>query len=96
MMKNHAEDNYEEAERLANRLIAIADTPFLIRAKAHMVIGCGDSENFLFHAEEGVRIVELGIQTIATPEPGSDKDKAARSLLKQAQMVLAVSRIDTL
>ncbi|KAH0287191.1 hypothetical protein M436DRAFT_85935 [Aureobasidium namibiae CBS 147.97] len=51
-----------DAEAIAINLISYADLPLLHRTHAHMVLGCGNQDNFLWHAEEAVRIVKQDIE----------------------------------
>lgn len=65
MNKLHEEGNAKsaaEAEAIAINLISNADLPLLYRAEAHMILGCGNHDNFLWHAQEAVRIVKKGIE----------------------------------
>jgi hypothetical protein len=56
------EKSAKEAEAIAINLIAHADLPLLYRTHAHMVLGCGNRDDFLWHAQEAVRIVKKGIE----------------------------------
>lgn len=70
-----------EAEALAFDLIADADLPLLYRTHAHMVLGCGNHESFLWHAQEAVRLVNRGIEWYG-------ESPVSSALLSDAQDVL--------
>ena len=64
MLELHGEETAEsraDAERIARALLEKADLPLLFRIHSHMVLGCSYKEDsdFLFHAQEAQRAVEL-------------------------------------
>jgi hypothetical protein len=44
------EKSAAEAEAIAIDLVGHADLPLLYRTHAHMVLGCGNRDDFLWHA----------------------------------------------
>lgn len=89
MNKLHKEGNEEsasKAEGIALELITHAELPLLFRAHAHMVLGSGNG-NYLFHAQEAVRVVKKGIDLFG-PDQGTSK------LLKDAEEVLRYAKHD--
>lgn len=83
MAKAHFDDKSEEAEKTARILLENPDLPLLIRARACMVIGCGDAPDFLEMAKEGVRIAELGLNLC-----GGEAGKREKSLVVSCKHVL--------
>jgi hypothetical protein len=81
------EKSAAEAEAIAIELIAHADLPLLYRTQAHMVLGCGNHDNFLWHAEEAVRIVNKGIEWYG-------QSPTVTALLSDAQDVLDRAKQD--
>ena len=88
MNKLHEEGNPKsaaEAEAIAINLISHADLPLLYRTHAHMVLGCGNQDNFLWHAEEAVRIVKQGIEWFGESPASSALLSDARDTLDHAK-----------
>jgi hypothetical protein len=56
------EKSAKEAEAIAINLIAHVDLPLLYRTHAHMILGCGNRDGFLWYAQEAVRIVKKGVE----------------------------------
>lgn len=84
MMSLHDEDtetSRAESERIARRLIAHAELPLVLRVHAHMILAAGDGE-YLWHANEAVRVAKRGIEWFGEQE-------AASELLAKAEAVLS-------
>ncbi|KEQ88005.1 hypothetical protein M438DRAFT_403297 [Aureobasidium pullulans EXF-150] len=64
-------ENGVKSRRIALQLISYSGLPLLYRIRAHMTLACGDS-NYLWHAQEAVRLAEKGIKVF-----GSDTKKDA-------------------
>jgi hypothetical protein len=78
------EKSAAEAEEIAMNLIAHADLPLLYRTHAHMVLGCGNRDDFLWHAQEAVRIVNKGIEWFGESTTSSALLSAAEDVLDHA------------
>jgi hypothetical protein len=79
------EKSAAEAEAIAIDLVAHADLPLLYRTHAHMVLGCGNRDDFLWHAQEAVRIVNKGIEWFGASTTSSALLSAAQDVLNNAQ-----------
>jgi hypothetical protein len=79
------EKSAAEAEAIAIDLVAHADLPLLYRTHAHMVLGCGNRDDFLWHAQEAVRIVDKGIEWFGASTTSSALLSAAQDVLNNAK-----------
>jgi hypothetical protein len=79
------EETAKEAEAIALDLIAHGDLPLLYRAHAYMVLGCGNRDDFLWHAREAVRIVKQGIDWYGESITSAALLSSAQDILDHAE-----------
>ncbi|THW90056.1 hypothetical protein D6D15_04844 [Aureobasidium pullulans] len=72
-------ENGVKSRRIALQLISYSGLPLLYRIRAPMTLACGDN-NYLWHAQEAVRLAEKGIKVF-----GSDTKKDAGISENQAK-----------
>ncbi|KAF2171478.1 hypothetical protein M409DRAFT_18594 [Zasmidium cellare ATCC 36951] len=86
MMKAHAEKRNEDAESIARSLLENLDLPLLLRARACMMLGCGEGPDSLDMAKESVRVAELGLSLCEEPgELEKNLVKDCKKVLEEAQ-----------
>jgi hypothetical protein len=73
-----------EADQLALDLLIRAELPLYIRVHAHIVLACGNHENFLHHANEAVRCVKKG-RVIFGRGANPEARLAVEGLMEEAQ-----------
>lgn len=96
MLVAHRAEKHKEAEETARLLLGNADLPLLLRARACMVLGCGDSPDFLDMAKEGVRVAELGYSRCTDPgELEKNLVEDCKVVLGQAQQAFDEQGEDT-
>ncbi|KAK4506370.1 hypothetical protein PRZ48_000100 [Zasmidium cellare] len=83
MMKAHTADRNDDAEATARSLLENADLPLLLRARACMILGCGESPDFIDMAKESMRVAELGL---GAGELGKNLVEDCNKVLEEAQV----------
>lgn len=77
---------YAEAERIAQSLLN-SSAPVIIQVRSHIILGCGTGVAFLWHANQAVRLMEMGIAILGSGD-------AELSLLEVARAALAMAQKD--
>lgn len=96
-MMTYAEINdeiaQEEARDIASRLLMHPNLPPLLRADAHMILACGNVD-YLYHAQEAVRIAESCREQLGPGETPEAREEA-EYLLDKARETLRYAKCDS-
>ncbi|KAH0291920.1 hypothetical protein M436DRAFT_66274 [Aureobasidium namibiae CBS 147.97] len=90
---NNDECNNDEARYIASQLLMRPNLPLLFRVDAHMVLACGKVD-YLHHAQEAVRLAELGREQLG-PDQTSEARDDLNNLLDRAQETLRYAEDDS-
>lgn len=89
-MTNHRKETPEgdkEANSIARLVVEDPSAPLLIRARACMVLGCSDEDDFLEWAKEGVRTAGLISEVVGDRAGEIEKRviESCKTVLRQAE-----------
>lgn len=79
------EDLIRESERTAHHILTDAHAPLISRARSHHVLACSIRGDYLWHAREGVRIWQQGMERSNHGEADRRFLDAAKETLAQAE-----------
>lgn len=87
------ENANDEGRYYASQLLRRPNLPLLFRADAHIVLACGKVD-YLYHAQEAVRVAELGREQLG-PDQTSEVKEGAEDLLDRAREALRRAECDS-
>jgi len=91
--ENNDENSNDEARDIASQLLTRPNLPLLFRVGAHMVLACGKVD-YLHHAQEAVRLAELGREQLG-PDQTSEARDDFENLLDRARETLRHAEDDS-